>query len=126
VATYCILADDAGLAKNATKKYDRVIASFMCDVGETLHLKDIGGTPMWIDANPRVRFERIQAVNRGRTDEDSKTYEEFLAEEAREMHPSQDADSLNMAGVHNLADAKLLNETNLEDLQAATVAALNL
>lgn len=117
-----VLVDKAVEAyKKSDKGYAGVVASPMRNVGEAQHLKDLGGTLVWVDADPRVRYERIQAADRGRHHEDHKTYEEFLAEEQHEMHPADPGDPavLNMAGVRELADIKLLNETTLADLQDA-------
>lgn len=95
-----------------------VVASPMRNVGEAQHLQDIGGTLIWVDADPQLRYGRIQQGNRGRAGEDDKTYEQFQAEEAAEMHPSDpnDPSVLNMAGVKALADFTLINEGSLEDL----------
>jgi len=124
-----VLVDKAvELAENSEKHYDGVVASPMRNVGEAQHLKDIGGTLVWIDADPRIRYERIQAGNRGRAGEDNKTYEEFLAEEEAEMHPSDpnDPSLLNGAGVKALADVTIMNESDLETLQKNIDAALKL
>ena len=108
--------------------YAGVIASPMRNVGEAQHVKDLGGTLVWIDASPELRYERIQAVNRGRTGEDSKTYKEFLIEEEAEMHPSDPNDPavLNMAGVKALADVTILNESTPSDLKKSLENALGL
>jgi dephospho-CoA kinase len=114
--------------KGSASIHKGLVVSPMRNVGEAQHLKDIGGTLIWVDADPRIRYERIQKNHRGRADEDNKTYEEFLDEEKAEMHPSDpnDPSVLNMAGVRDIADVQLLNETNLEELQRATEAALSL
>ncbi len=114
-----VLVDKAvELARHSTHSYDGVVASPMRNVGESQHLKDLGGTLIWVDADPRIRYERIQATHRGRDDEDNKTYEEFLAEEAAELHPSDpnDPSVLNMNGVRALADIVIQNESNIDSL----------
>ena len=124
-----VLVDKAvEFAKNASHHYDGVVASPMRNVGEAQHLKDIGGTLVWIDADPRIRYERIQIASRGRAGEDNKTYEEFLAEEQAEMHPSDpdDPSMLNMAGVRKLADVVIVNESDLAALQKNVEAALGM
>jgi dephospho-CoA kinase len=124
-----VLVDKAvELAENAPQDYAGVVASPMRNVGEAQHLKDIGGTLVWVDADPRTRYERIQAVNRGRAAEDNKTYEEFLAEEQAEMYPSDpnDPSVLNMAGVHDLADVTIRNDSDIESLQRNVEALLDL
>lgn len=124
-----VLVDKAlELAENAPQSYAGVVASPMRNVGEAQHLKDIGGTLVWVDAEPRIRYERIQVANRGRAAEDNKTYEQFLAEEEAEMHPSDpnDPSVLNMAGVHKLADVAVRNDSDIQTLQRTIDAALDL
>lgn len=100
--------------KSFDDKYDGVIACPMRNTGEAQHLKDLGGKLLWIDADPKLRYERIQANahHRGRQGEDQKTFEEFLEEERAEMQPPADGDAatLNMAGVKQLADAVVQND----------------
>ena len=111
--------------KSRTERYDGVVACPMRNTGEAQHLKDLGGLLVWIDADPRVRYDRIRRVNRGRAGEDNKTYEEFLAEEAAEMTPSGDSATLNMAGVKKLADKTLQNNgDDLDDLRRAVLTLL--
>lgn len=92
-----------------------VMASFR-NPAEADRLHELGGTVIWVDADPRVRYERIQAnaAHRGRAEEDIKTFEEFLAEQEAEMHPPEGADPamLNMAAVHERADMTLLNNSD--------------
>ena len=67
----------------------------------------------------RLRYDRIQTANRGRGAEDSKTFEEFLAEQEAEMKHSGDEATLNMAGVKALADIEIFNESDLSTLERA-------
>jgi hypothetical protein len=73
-------------------------------------IQDAGGTLLWIDADRTIRYQRILEANRGRVT-DFKTFEEFCAEEDREMYPrSDDPFVLNMAGVRDIADIHVINE----------------
>lgn len=73
-------------------------------------IQDAGGTLIWIDADRELRYQRIVEANRGRVT-DIKTFDEFCAEEDREMYPhSDDPFVLNMAGVRDISDIHLLNE----------------
>ena len=75
---------------------------------------------LWIDADQRVRYKRVQAnsASRGRADEDNKTFEQFQAEEAAEMTQPADGDdaSLNMTAVKDRADIVIDNSN--QDLAA--------
>lgn len=86
-----------------------VIASLR-NPGEADRVHELGGTVIWVDADPKVRYDRV--FSRQRTDEDNKTFEEFLSEEQTEMTHSGDAATLNMGAVKELADITLLNNGN--------------
>ena len=59
---------------------------------------------IWLDADPKVRYERITRGGRGRDAEDSKTFEEFMAEQEAEMKHSGDAATLSIADVRDRCD----------------------
>jgi dephospho-CoA kinase len=89
---------------------------------EADRVHELGGINIWVDANPRTRYERIQAnlVERGRGAEDNRTFEQFMVDEEVEMHtpPGGDEASLNMAGVKQKSDLILLNDhTNLQQFE---------
>jgi len=87
---------------------------------EADRIHELGGTVLWIDADPRTRYDRIQAnaEARARAGEDSKTFEQFLAEEQAEMHSSGDAATLDMSEVKKRADMILINDhTDLAHFQ---------
>lgn len=87
--------------------------------GEADRVHEFGGAVVWVDADPQLRYDRIQSANRGRGSEDTKTFEEFLAEQEAEMHHSGDEATLNLAGVKALADTEIFNESDLETLESA-------
>lgn len=68
------------------------------------------GHIIWLDADRQVRFERIQAANRGRS-EDAATFEQWCRDEDAEMTPPADDDgsALNMAGVRDMANTIIDN-----------------
>lgn len=82
--------------------------------GEPDRIHDLGGKVVWVDADPKIRYERI--TSRQRSTEDKKTYQEFVEEEKAEMTPSGDETTLNMAGVKDRSDIFLENNGN--DLEA--------
>lgn len=76
---------------------------------EAQAIKDAGGMVIWVDADVRIRYERITNRGEGRP-EDQKTFEEFVAEESAEMSPEGNSEGLNMSGVRDLADIKITND----------------
>lgn len=113
------------------RKFKGIVMSSLRNPFEADRVHELGGAVLWVDADPKVRYERIQksAATRGRAGEDNKTFEEFLAEEDAEMRPAPDADgaSLNMAAVKQKSDIFITNQTNgLQKLERSLAAALNL
>lgn len=92
-----------------------VVVASLRHPSEADHVHDQGGLVVWADADPKVRYSRIQRNlhERAKTHaEQGKTFEEFLADEEREMHPEGDEATLNMAGVKEKADITLFNNDN--------------
>jgi uncharacterized protein YeaO (DUF488 family) len=74
-----------------------------------------------------VRYDRIQAVERGRGSEDNKTFEEFLAEQEAEMQHNGDKATLNMADVKDRCDIFITNESNdLKQFYIKVISALKI
>jgi dephospho-CoA kinase len=113
-----VLVDRAVEAwKEAGAKYQGVVMASLRNPYEADRIHELGGTMVWVDADPKIRYERITSGSRGRHEEDNKTFEQFLAEEAAEMTPPEGADAavLNMAAVRERAD--ILMENNGSDLE---------
>ena len=101
--------------------YRGLVVASLRNPGEADRIHELGGTVVWVDADPRLRYDRIQSANRGRGAEDTKTFEEFLAEQEAEMKHSGDEATLNMAGVKALADTEIFNESDLATLEQAVI-----
>lgn len=118
---YAVLVDRAIEEFNKLKgQYIGVAIASLRNPAEADRIHELGGLVLWIDADARTRYERIQnnAEARSRAGEDSKSFEEFLAEEEAEMHSSGDAATLNMSEVKKRSDIILDNDqTNLTDFQ---------
>lgn len=84
-------------------------------VGEAEALKERGGTLLAVDADERTRYTRI--CGRGSV-LDQVTFEEFQAQEAREMH-SDDPNKQNISAVMRMADVTIENNGSLAELHAA-------
>lgn len=100
------------------EKYAGLVIANFRNVGEADRVHALGGIMLWVDADPRVRYERVQknSANRGadRAIDDNKTFQQFLADQEAEMHPpaGDDPAQLNMAGVKQRADIRLDNNSN--------------
>jgi len=124
---YGVLIDravDAYKSAMATGTYKGMAIASLRNPYEVDRVHELGGVVWWVDADPRLRFDRIQrnASTRARSGEDEKTYEEFLAEEAAEMHTTGDAATLNMAAVSDKSDFMLQNGGNEMDLLEQEIA----
>jgi dephospho-CoA kinase len=99
-------------------EYEGMIVGSLRHPGEADRIHELAGKMVWVDADPRVRYKRIQdnAHARGRAAEDEKTFEEFLAEEEREMHPIGDEATLNIAAVKKRSD--IFVDNNGDDIEA--------
>jgi len=105
-------------------KYVGLAIASLRNPAEADRVHELGGTVLWLDADPRLRYDRIQAHKRerNRTYEDDKTFERFLAEEQAEMHASGDAATLDMAAVKAKADVMIINEFPTPDGLASELA----
>src|SRR3990167_2051439 len=74
----------AELFKKTAGKHKGLVVIPLRHPGEAVKIKELGGKIVWVDADPKVRYQRI--AGRGRSTEDKKTYEQFLNEEKAEMH----------------------------------------
>lgn len=109
-----VLVDKAVAQFETVKdKYGGVVMASIRNPGEADRIHEMGGTMLWVDADAQTRYDRIQRnkADRGRAEEDNKTYEQFLAEEEVEMHTPEGGDSanLNSSGVKDVSDVFIDN-----------------
>ncbi len=93
--------------------------------GEARRLKEFGGRLIVVDADPRVRYERLRG--RGRAD-DNITFEQFAEKEAADMAVGQtDPTKFGMAAVIDAADIRIENNgRDIDAFKAEAVRALGL
>lgn len=91
-------------------QYNGVVMASLRNPYEADYIHELDGTVVWVDAQPEVRYKRIQENYRGRPD-DNKTFEQFIAEEQVEMHGTSDAASLDMTAVKARADVIITNNS---------------
>lgn len=119
VAEYEIIKDN----------YKGLVIASLRNPGEADRVHEFEGTVIWVDADARVRYDRIQANkhHRGRAEEDNKTFEEFLDEEKAEMQHEGDEATLNMQGVKDKSDLTLINNfDNLDDFASYITKTLDI
>lgn len=91
-------------------QYKGLAIASLRNPGEADKVHQLGGKVIWADADPEIRYERIQKSSRdGRHHEDNKTFDEFVREEEEEMQHSGDLATLNMYGVRSRADLHIEN-----------------
>lgn len=116
--------------REAENQYTGVVMASLRNPGETDRIHELAGVMVWVDADPHIRYERIQAnaAARGRADEDQKTFEQFLAEEAAEMNKPEGSDDtkLNMSEVKKRCDIFLNNDSDLMAFRQEIKKALRL
>lgn len=98
-----------------TGSYSGLVIASIRNPGEVEAIHKLSGLVIWIDANSKIRYERILNNDRGRSEEDQKTYEQFIAEEQAEISKSGDDTTLNLTEVAKQADIKIINESSTEN-----------
>lgn len=111
---------DGGLSALTIKRFkesstaDGICITSIRTPGEVDAIHAEGGIVVWIDADERIRYERISASRRDRP-EDQITFEQFIEQQQAEMTPTKQGNGLNMQGVKDKADVSLTNEFSSVD-----------
>jgi len=105
-------------------KYRGLVISSLRHPGEADRVHELGGQVVWVDADPKIRYERINS--RGQGAKDQKSYDQFLAEEEAEMSHSGSKSTLSVADVKPKADIFLENNGSIEDFKKAIQEKLHL
>jgi len=103
----CLVDKAVELYQAGARKKTAVVVVSIRNPGEVERIKQLGGLVIWVDADPKVRYERVS--KRTRSSEDKKSYSLFLKEERDEMTSSGTASALDMKGVKNMSDIYLEN-----------------
>jgi dephospho-CoA kinase len=103
--------------------YDKVVVGSLRNSGEADLVHELGGKVIWVDADPKIRYQRVVSGNRGRV-EDNKTYAEFLKDEEAEMNEQGDTATLNMDEVKQQSDVFLENNyKSIDEFKASLIKA---
>ncbi len=106
-----VLIDKAvEIFRSSVDEYKGLAIASLRNPVEVDRVHQLGGVVVWTDGDPEVRFERL--AKRMRSDEDRKTFEQFMAEEHTEMQPSGGDAGLNGAAVKAKADVFITNNSN--------------
>lgn len=109
--------------KSAKGKYKGLAIASLRNPGEADEVHKLGGQVVWLDADPELRYRRINSRRRGA--EDQKSFERFLAEEQAEMVHSGDGATLSLTGVKDRADVFIINQSDdIEQFKRAAQKAL--
>jgi cytidylate kinase len=117
---------DKAVEKFKEKKgdYKGLAISSLRHPGEAEEVHRLGGKIIWIDADIKIRYERIKTRKHGRA-EDSQSFDEFIADEEHQMSHSGDDATLNMLGVKKQADVFIENNgSDLEEFAKSVETAL--
>ena len=107
-----------------TESHAGIVIASIRNPGEADRIHELGGRLIWVDAPAKVRYDRV--IARARTEEDAKTYGEFLAEEAAERAHSGDGATLSLEAVKACADVVIENPgTDIEAFRDAADALLS-
>ncbi len=106
---------------NQDKYPGGLVATAIRSIGEVEKIKELGGTMVFVDADPQIRYKRTFARKRDANDNDA-SFEDFMAMEKSETDvPAGDKTVQNLPAMKDMADIVLENNGN--DLAAFKKAA---
>lgn len=100
------------LIRKAGESQDKTIIESIRTPGEVKKLKEKGGILLAVDADPKIRYQRI--LKRG-SNKDLVSFEEFMEQEKKEME-SNDPNKQNLLACRLMADYVLQNNTTIDEL----------
>ncbi len=106
---------EMGIVQAKERGFDIQLISGLRSVGEADAVRAAGGIIIGVDADPKIRHERIQS--RARDAESKRTYEEFLEQDTHENAGIGDGQSRGIRSIIDEADIIIRNEGTLDDLK---------
>lgn len=107
---------EAYVAEEEREGYKGLVIGSIRRPAEAEAIHQEGGVIIWVDAEKRLRYDRIQANSRGRTDDDH-SFETWSEHEDIEMRPIEgEPGSLNLLGVKDISDIHIDN--NFDSFEA--------
>jgi dephospho-CoA kinase len=86
-------------------------------------LKKAGGVMVFVDADPKIRYERMRG--RARDAETELTFEEFLANEQKEISGAKTASDQNLDAVKKMSDLYLENNGTKDEFFETAIGELS-
>jgi dephospho-CoA kinase len=106
-----VLQDSHRLAQ--ANKHENCILEALHRVSEGEYIKKIGGTILGVDADIKVRYDRVSA--RGDSAKDNVSFEQFVIDSDREDE-GKTGSGPNIRAVINMADHTIHNDGTIEEL----------
>jgi dephospho-CoA kinase len=110
---------DGVLAEQALETPRPLIISGIRTAGEAETVKQAGGVVVFVDADPKLRYERMRA--RRRDSETKLTFDEFLAKEKVEIAGTVSGADQNIGAVRELADVVIDNSGTREEFIGSAI-----
>lgn len=92
-------------------------------LGEAKALKNAGGILVFVDADPKVRYERMRS--RRRDNETTVSFDEFMAEEEKEMRVGDTDADFSIRAIGEMANLHLDNSGTYDEFAATAIEKLN-
>lgn len=112
---------EEALREAQEQNLERIVTESIRSTGEVAALRDAGGSLLVIDADRKLRYERITARKTGK---DLLDFETFVEQEEREWYGIEGAHDMNIRSVMDMADYTIMNEGTLTELHAQIDAVL--
>lgn len=109
------------LCRRATEVGGDAVIESIRNSGEAAYLRDHGASLWTVDADRRVRYERIQARA---SETDKIQFDVFVEQEEREWHGALGKADMDIMTVVKMADVTLTNDGTQEDLYRQVEEAL--
>jgi len=106
---------EMGIVQAKERDFDIQLISGLRSVGEAEAVRAAGGIVIGVDADPKIRYERIQS--RARDAESERTYEEFLSQDEHENKGIGEGQSRGIRTIIDQADIVITNQGTLEELK---------
>jgi len=107
----------------ALKKPRPIVISGIRSIGEFKAIKDAGGVTVFVDADPRLRYERMK--ERARDAEADKSFEEFIELDEREKNAGPTEADYRVDEIDEKSDIHLNNSGTKEEFYEKAIAELS-